>query len=631
MAKRSLQKASAASSSKKQKPAKADSSSSCCEERILSEPAKGEGPELQAFAKELKGLYTSNAVTASKTATVFKKAHLAGLKLNSPFDSSLKLQQPAQGEASATASVAKNAARTWQRWMRKHSSWPELYWAAVPLKQPRTKEVVQQQVPFLLPHEWLADYFLQPGAVEEALPAQNSPLGQELQRVKEAWDIKREPEEGSEPEQGRPMVPLGMHGDGVPVQGRMNQSTCDFITINLPASNAFQAKRVPITCVESRFVAGAGTIEAVQQLIAWSLQSLGEGRYPGCRHDGGSLDKARQALAGRPMAARAALVQLRGDWDWNCKWFGTPQWNEGSGMCWLCKAKPEEWRGMSAEDRTGRSLNKAEFCESLRARKKHVSPLLGLPGVCNKTMKPDWMHVVDEGCGGHAAGHVLYELLQRCPDRGVEKKAARLWEEIQSLYKAKGIPACRRLPKLTAKDIVKPGKAPELSAKAAETRYFCTNVLLPLVESKGLQEGSLHDRAVYNVARYCAQMYGHMEDFDSKKLQKAGEKFISQYLALEAEAQHLNPDDSQTWRAKPKLHLLGHLLDEARKGMHPKDFWNYRDETEGYTFQKLFFRQGGLKAAGVQTEKVLLRWAHEEPFFSLKEQLAQSRPQLPKS
>ena len=273
MAKRSLQKASAASSSKKQKPAKADSSSSCCEERILSEPAKGEGPELQAFAKELKGLYTSNAVTASKTATVFKKAHLAGLKLNSPFDSSLKLQQPAQGEASATASVAKNAARTWQRWMRKHSSWPELYWAAVPLKHPRTKEVVQQQVPFLLPHEWLADYFLQPGAVEEALPAQNSPLGQELQRVKEAWDIKREPEEGSEPEQGRPMVPLGMHGDGVPVQGRMNQSTCDFITINLPASNAFQAKRVPITCVESRFVAGAGTIEAVQQVIAWSLQS----------------------------------------------------------------------------------------------------------------------------------------------------------------------------------------------------------------------------------------------------------------------------------------------------------------------------------------------------------------------
>lgn len=94
-----------------------------------------------------------------------------------------------------------------------------------------------------------------------------------------------------------------------------------------------------------------------------------------CRHDGGSLDKARQALAGRPMAARAALVQLRGDWDWNCKWFGTPQWNEGSGMCWLCKAKPEEWRGMSAafESFTGVTfcpLNIALFmwCELKQSR-----------------------------------------------------------------------------------------------------------------------------------------------------------------------------------------------------------------------------------------------------------------------
>ena len=166
------------------------------------------------------------------------------------------------------------------------------------------------------------------------------------------------------------MVPLGLHGDGVPVQGRMNQSTVDFMTVNLLASNAFQSKRVPITCVESRFVAGRETIEAVQQVIAWSLQSLGEGRYPSCRHDGGSLDKARQNMAGRPMPARAALMQLRGDWDWNCKYFGAPQWNELAGMCWLCKAKPENWRGMSAEDRKDQSLSKAEYEESLRARKK---------------------------------------------------------------------------------------------------------------------------------------------------------------------------------------------------------------------------------------------------------------------
>ncbi|CAE7730017.1 unnamed protein product [Symbiodinium sp. CCMP2592] len=553
------------------------------------------GKELEALGDELKGLYTSNAVTARKAASVFKKAHDAGLGLNSPFDKAFSLRKaaeannlkPAEGSEGSDLKPAegKNAARTLQRWMRKNSTWPDLYWAEIPLKSGRTKEVKPEKMPFLLPHEWLADYFLQPGAVEEAFPAPGSPLSRQL----------------GESDLG------------------MNQSTVDFLTINLMASNAFQAKRVPITCVESRFVAGRETIEAVQQVIAWSLQSLGEGRYPSSRHDGESLDKARQSMAGLPMAARGGLVQLRGDWDWNCKYFGAPQWNELKGMCWLCKAKPENWRGMYAEDRQNQSLSKAEFEESLRDRNKHVSPLFGLPGVCNKTMKPDWMHVVDEGCGAHAAGHVLNELLAKFPDRGVEKRAERLWEEVQSLYKAKGIPACRRLKKLTAKDIVKPGKAPELAAKAAETRYFCTDVLLPLVESKRLQEGSLHDQAVYNVAKYCAQMYQHMEDFDPKRLQKSGEKFMSQYMALEEEALHLDPEDSLTWRGKPKLRYLGHLLDEARKGIHPKDFWNYRDETEGYHFQKLWFRAGGVTTRGHQTEQVLLKWGHDEPFFSLKE------------
>eukprot|EP00439_Symbiodinium_sp_Y106_P080550 s218_g19.t1 len=88
-------------------------------------------------------------------------------------------------------------------------------------------------MPFLLPHEWLADYFLQPAAVEEALPAAGSPLGQERERIEAAWRKLGEPEEG------RPMVPLGLHGDGMPVQGRMNQSTVDFMTVNLLASNAF--------------------------------------------------------------------------------------------------------------------------------------------------------------------------------------------------------------------------------------------------------------------------------------------------------------------------------------------------------------------------------------------------------
>ena len=48
------------------------------------------------------------------------------------------------------------------------------------------------------------------------------------------------------------MTPLGLHGDGVPVQGHMNQDSLDFVTLNRPCSSHSQL-RVPFTCVEKRF------------------------------------------------------------------------------------------------------------------------------------------------------------------------------------------------------------------------------------------------------------------------------------------------------------------------------------------------------------------------------------------
>ena len=82
-------------------------------------------------------------------------------------------------------------------------------------------------------------------------------------------------------------------------------------------------------------------------------------------------------------------------------------------MRWLCKAKPAEWRAMTSEERKSKSLQKAEWVEALKHRKKAVSPLFALPGISNASMKPDWMHVADEGCCALAAGQVLSELLSK--------------------------------------------------------------------------------------------------------------------------------------------------------------------------------------------------------------------------
>ena len=55
---------------------------------------------------------------------------------------------------------------------------------------------------------------------------------------------------------------------------------------------------------------------------------------------------------------------------------------------------------------------------------------------------------------------------------------------------------------------------------------------------------------------------------------KNGHKFINQYLMLEKHAVKKDPLDTHTWRARPKFHLLQHLLDLACKGLPPKDVWN---------------------------------------------------------
>lgn len=131
------------------------------------------------------------------------------------------------------------------------------------------------QIPFLLPHEFLSAHFHQPGAKEEAMPAIGTYRSQRLAEACKSW---KEPENG--------MVPLGLHGDGVPVQGRMNQSSVDFITINLCCSEKYSSERVPLVCLETRYNAGDQTCNALTEVIAWSLKKLGEGKYPTARHDG---------------------------------------------------------------------------------------------------------------------------------------------------------------------------------------------------------------------------------------------------------------------------------------------------------------------------------------------------------
>lgn len=466
-------------------------------------------------------------------------------------------------------------------------------------------------MPFLLPHEWLPAYLLQAKAWDEGLPEEGTFLAKILAEACEGW--------GSRPGS---MFPLGLHGDGVPVQGRLNQGTLDFWTVNLVCSKTFSAKRIPICCLDARMIHWQ-TIHSICQVMLWSFQCLGEGKFPSCRHDGSvwlKTDKNRATTSGASMPGKAAIVQIRSDWDWNCKYFHAAQWNEKVGMCWLCQATPDTWRELSlcsAWKRQEKSLDKAKYVAFLHDRDKEVNPLFMLPNVSNKTMMPDWMHVCDEGIAALACGQILKYLLQFYEGATVEERCFSLWEHIQQLYVDLGWKPEKRLKKLNLKDFVKTGKVPELDGKAHEVRHFCP-LLHSLCKAKCLDEGNNHQKAVYKLAKYCSHMYTALENNELQGLVKNGKKFLSQYMALEADNASSAEPDTRLWRAKPKFHYFAHILDLVEQGNHPKDSWNYKDETFAGNLQSLSFRRGGKFEPGKAAEKILLRWMADTPFFQVQ-------------
>ena len=118
---------------------------------------------------------------------------------------------------------------------------------------------------------------------------------------------------------------------------------------------------------------------------------------------------------------------------------------------------------MSQADRLSAMFKKPEeWLESLEERGKEINLLLALPGVSTFTLKPDWMHVVDEGCAALAAGQIFWEIVDCYESSTREGRVDLLGKHVQEIYNANNWPAKKFLKTLTLKDFKKPGKVAEL-------------------------------------------------------------------------------------------------------------------------------------------------------------------------
>jgi len=184
---------------------------------------------------ELNDLYAANQISAKKANSLLTKSTKAGLKFRHAFKNKVTKNNGVH-----------NAARTLLRWMKKQSAWGKLYWCKIPLWDKQKKASRLRWHPFLLPHEWLGTYLACKGSIDEGQPRIGTFQYKQLAKAAVEWEGFHAFE----------FFPLGLHGDGVPIQGRMNQDTLDFITINMPCSSFHSQIRVPVTCIEKNLMQG---------------------------------------------------------------------------------------------------------------------------------------------------------------------------------------------------------------------------------------------------------------------------------------------------------------------------------------------------------------------------------------
>ena len=281
-------------------------------------------PELPAAARlqaNIDALASANLVSASRTESLLEDAQAAGVR---------GLKRCLRKDSSAKK-FSRNTARAWKRRVLKTSHWPKHYYFQGRLWDPKTNTIKSEEICIDLLHELVHTMF-DLGKEDVLLDTQC------LDRIGKELLEKMKVELGTDKVMG-----LGLHGDGIPCNYDRTESVFA-ISVNLPGvGGKWQNMRIPIVVLPKSRVC-AETMHDVFEVIAWSLRHLLAGCWPNCRHNGepwNATDKARSKQQGS-LGIKAALVEVRGDWEFYSQVFGFPYHNETDGICWRCPCKRNE-------------------------------------------------------------------------------------------------------------------------------------------------------------------------------------------------------------------------------------------------------------------------------------------------
>lgn len=492
----------------------------------------------------------------------------------------------------------KNAKRDFMRKMQQDNDWPGLYWAEVPFADLKTGKIIRRKMPFLLPHEWLPLYMRHEGARDDLSPQEES-VRAHLQKM--AAQLRVDLDE---------LVGLGLHGDGVPINGTMNEDSLEVFNLNMTTSRLHKGMRIPFTMVQLKHCVPDETFEAITDVLVWSMRCLATGQKPQLRHDltpfDSKQDEKRRVSPGQgSLGARAVLVEIRGDWKWLQALYKFPGYNKLSGLCWRCTCTLKSMRTMDSSSASWRfqRLTGEQFLDRLRKEGKKISKLFSLPGVSPDLVFPDWMHSADMGVTMDVIAHVFREVLPFY-DGDAPQKIKGLFQDILKYYEIFKVKD--RLQTLDTKNFTcsGEGKANKMKCKASQARALVS--FLPLLCEKHFRNGDERQKTIWELTKSLAECYRFLgKEITEQELKQASRRLANAYCALEAEVLLENPDSAH-WRIKPKLHLFQELCEFGARD--PQNFWCYMDETFGNVCAILAVRRGGYDNPAHNTENVLNSW-----------------------
>ena len=218
-----------------------------------------------------------------------------------------------------------------------------------------------------------------------------------------------------------------------------------------------------------------GTMEAIAKIVGWSFNVLLTGLRPELDENGAQLNSAEAKYLANGW--KAALVHVRGDWEFFNSIFWVPHWANEARMCWLCGAlgsnkSPLRYsRSDCGAPWRETRLTHEQYLRLVRAAGELLCPWFAYTvGLRIECLLVDVLHAVDLGVMAHLVGNILYEIISlREYGSTIAESCANLQKLMKKFYKDNGLKYEYR-GKLTGERIKTSNGWPKMKGQAASVR-----------------------------------------------------------------------------------------------------------------------------------------------------------------